>query len=86
MASQYAQENGLTLVVVVPIYARFDAHAPLLREFAQKEGLPIVDLPEILAAFRASDGVGPRTGICLSGLNHAAHCLAVYASHPPVAR
>jgi hypothetical protein len=34
------------------------------------------------AAFRSRNGVGSRDGIILSGLNHTAHPLAVYASQP----
>ena len=48
MAAAYAHENGIQLVIVVPVYASFDGHAPLLRTFAADNDIPIVDLPELL--------------------------------------
>jgi lysophospholipase L1-like esterase len=41
-------ERGLELIVVVPWYRDFERHAPLLREFSERHGVSIVDLPEIL--------------------------------------
>jgi lysophospholipase L1-like esterase len=50
VAKRYADKHGIELVIVVPIYAHFDRHAPLLREFASSESVPIVDLPTLLGA------------------------------------
>ncbi len=38
-------ERRIELVVVVPVYREFAFHEPLLREFARKEGIAVVDLP-----------------------------------------
>lgn len=43
-------EEGIRLVVLVPWYRAFEAHAPLLREFATSYGIPLVDLPRELRA------------------------------------
>lgn len=45
-----AREHELRLVILVPWYLEFEGHIPLLREFAAKEAVPLVDLPR---AFRS---------------------------------
>jgi hypothetical protein len=40
--------EGLRLVIVIPWYREFEAHAPLLRHFARVNGIPVVDLPREL--------------------------------------
>lgn len=42
------RQQGLELVVVVPWYRAFERHAPLLREFAARNRVSIVDLPDLL--------------------------------------
>ncbi len=42
------RERGIQLIVCVPWYVRFEDHAPLLKEFATENNLPLVDLPNLL--------------------------------------
>ena len=42
------RERQIRFVVVVPWYQEFDAHEPLLRDFAAENGVTIVDLPVLL--------------------------------------
>jgi len=49
MAEQYADENGIELVLIIPVYREFDEHAELLRRFAERESVPVVDLPRLLS-------------------------------------
>ncbi len=48
LAREYCAENQIQLVLLVPIYAGFGDHIALLREYASKHALPIVDLPKLL--------------------------------------
>lgn len=43
-ADTCAQE-GIRLIIVVPVYASFEEHEPLLRSFARDRHIPLVDLP-----------------------------------------
>jgi len=43
-----SDREGLRLVVVIPWYPRFEAHAPLLRRFARVNDVSLVDLPSEL--------------------------------------
>ncbi len=47
-ARDYCREQGIELVIIVPIYREFDLHAKLLRENAATLGLPLVDLPALV--------------------------------------
>jgi lysophospholipase L1-like esterase len=50
----FCRKRGVELVVIVPWYAGFEDHAPLLRRFAAEHGLAIVDLPRRLASLPGS--------------------------------
>lgn len=49
MAKEYADQNGIELVLIIPVYRDFDRHIELLRSFAERESVPVVDLPRRLA-------------------------------------
>jgi lysophospholipase L1-like esterase len=42
------EEKGIQFIILVPWYLYFTDHAPLLREFAEKNNVPIIDLPDKL--------------------------------------
>lgn len=48
-AKAYTDEMGIELVLIVPVYREFEGHAELLRSFAARESVPVVDLPRLLA-------------------------------------
>lgn len=48
------QSRNIGLVIVIPWYLGFEAHVPLLREFARQHRVPVVDLPAILSEERLS--------------------------------
>ena len=45
---ELCRELEIRFVVIVPWYREFDAHEPVLREFAAENGVAIVDLPALL--------------------------------------
>jgi lysophospholipase L1-like esterase len=55
MAKKYADRNGIELVLIIPVYREFDRHVELLRSFAERESVPVVDLPRLLADRIADD-------------------------------
>jgi hypothetical protein len=48
MASDMCDERGIDLVIVIPWYLHFKKHIALLRNFAERNGVTVVDLPRIL--------------------------------------
>jgi len=45
----FCRERGIQLVIIVPWYREFEAHAPLLRQFAAEHAVAMIDLPAHLA-------------------------------------
>jgi len=54
LIDELCRERGIPLVIIVPWYRDKDAHAPLLREFAAANKVPVVDLPTLIPS-RLSD-------------------------------
>ena len=48
MFQDLCQENEILFIIIVPWYLHFTEHAPLLREFAEQDDIPIIDLPQKL--------------------------------------
>lgn len=48
MLSDMCRERGIDLVIVIPWYLKFKKHIALLRNFAERNGVTVVDLPRIL--------------------------------------